>query len=205
MWSRMPRTSMADRFPARWKRCGGSWPITGRRQACGRTGRCRCILRRLRSVSLGAFGTTVGVAVSEPAEAGRPSDRVGVMEQGILAALEDLACPAGHRGLLVLADGLEQLWSADAWSGALVAGLLVAAQYVTLTFRGVDCVVFIRTDIYERVQFPQKNRFRGEEQRISWTTGGLRELIEKRVPCQNSRTVSDLAFSVIVRLLSGTR
>lgn len=105
----------------------------------------------------------------------------------------------------MLADGLEQLWSADAWSGALVAGLLVAAQYVTLTFRGVDCVVFIRTDIYERVQFPQKNRFRGEEQRISWTTGGLRELIEKRVPCQNSRTVSDLAFSVIVRLLSGTR
>src|ERR1700723_2233646 len=79
-------------------------------------------LGRLRSVSLGAFGATVGVAIGEPVQGPRPSCQVEVIERGVLAALEDLRPTAGVARLLVLANELEQLWSGDAWSGTLVSG-----------------------------------------------------------------------------------
>ena len=135
---------------------------------------------RLRSVSLGAFGATVGVAISEPAQDLRPSDQVEVIEWAVLAAFEDLGPSPGLARLLVLADELEQLWSGDAWSGTLVSALLLAARHVTLIFPRVECVVFVRTDIYDTLRFGQKDRLRGEEVRISWTVDGLRDLLLAR-------------------------
>jgi hypothetical protein len=132
--------------------------------------------RRLRSVSLGAFGATVGIELGEPSDPGRPLAQVEVIERAVLAALGDLPVARGDSRLLLLVDELEQLWYGDAWSGALVSGLLLAAQHVTRTFPGVDCVVFVRSDIYDMLRFPQKDRLRGEELRISWTAEGMREV-----------------------------
>ena len=55
----------------------------------------------------------------------------------------------------------------------MISGLLLAAQHMTCKLPGVGCVVFIRSDIYETLRLPERDRFRSEEIHLNWPTAGL--------------------------------
>lgn len=137
-------------------------------------------IQRLRSLSLGAFGANIKIDIDAPSEGLQTANQLQVIEASLQSALADLACPPGHPALLLLIDKLEQVWSNDPESDAMVTGLLLAAKHSASQFPGVRCVVFLRTDIYDALPFAEKDKFRGDEMRIEWTPESLHELLLAR-------------------------
>jgi hypothetical protein len=134
-------------------------------------------IQRLKTLSIGAFGVKVSLDVAAPSEGLRTSNRLSVVEQGIRHALADLDCPAEHDRLLLLVDQIEQVWSNDPESDAMVTGLLLAAKHVSKELPGVRCVVFLRSDIYDALQFAEADKFHGDEMRIDWSPSALLDLL----------------------------
>lgn len=141
------------------------------------------ILARLKtSLKLDAFGVSVTVEMATKPEGIRTADQVEMVEDHIKKAIADLDCLPAHPPLLLLVDQIEDVWqTSDAGlSDTLVIGLLKAAKYVMATYRGVACVVFLRSDIYDLLSFVDKDKFHGEELRLGWSADQLRELALKR-------------------------
>jgi len=132
----------------------------------------------------------VKVELNAPSEGLRTSNQLEVIERQILAALTDLSCPSDHTKLLLLVDQLEQVWSNDPQSDAMVTGLLLASKQVTSKFPRVGCVVFLRTDIYDILRFAERDKFRGDEMRIDWTPSSLLDVVLIRAQASIGRPIT---------------
>ena len=135
--------------------------------------------RRLQAADLAlkAFGSEAGVGLNGASEGARASRQLEVLEIGVATALNALGCAAAHPPLLFLVDQLEQVWTVDPDSHALVTGLLLAAKQVTGQYGGaVRCTVFIRADIYDTLNFGDADKFRSDELRIAWNRKELADL-----------------------------
>lgn len=139
----------------------------------------KAIQRIKSSLSLEAFGFKVGVSIEAPSEGIRASSELEVIERQLAVAFHELGCPTSH-GHLLLVDQVEKVWSNDRDSDLMVTGLLLAAKHVSAAFDRVRCVVFLRTDIYELLQFQDRDKFRGDEIRIDWSAERLLDLIQVR-------------------------
>ena len=63
----------------------------------------------------------------------------------------------------------------------MVIGLLLAGKHVAGAFGGaLRCVVFLRSDIYDTLDFGDADKFHGDEMRIDWTTAGLCDVVLAR-------------------------
>jgi hypothetical protein len=143
------------------------------------------------SLSLEVFGIKAAVerGASEGAQATRQLD---VIEAGIADAFRDLACPSEHGRCVLLVDQVEQVWSNDASSDAMVIGLLLAQKRTSSRFGpAARCVVFLRADIYDSLQFSDSDKFRGSEERIEWDPDNLRELAITRARASLSSNISE--------------
>ncbi|MGA5002248.1 P-loop ATPase, Sll1717 family [Streptomyces arboris] len=148
------------------------------------TERLRRGARRLQSASLSlkAFGVEAtasaeGAVADGASEGARAARQLDALEAGVRAAFATLDCAGRHHPLLILVDQLEQVWRLDSDSHALVTGLLLAAKYVTGHYqRAVRCVLFVRADIYDSLNFADGDKFRSDEVRITWTPAALRDL-----------------------------
>lgn len=132
------------------------------------------------SLSLEAFGVKAAVDLggAPPASEGaRAARQLEVVERGVAEAFADLDCAGSHAPLLLLVDQLEQIWSSDPDSNAMVIGLLLAAKHVSGAYgKALRCLLFLRSDIYDTLNFSEGDKFHSEELRIQWTAGGLRDL-----------------------------
>ncbi|NEB36194.1 transposase [Streptomyces sp. SID14515] len=132
-------------------------------------------------LSLKAFGVeaTLGIGgASEGAEAARQLD---VLEAGVQAGFADLGCARLHPPLLLLVDQLEQVWTIEPESHALVTGLLLAAKHAMSFYdNAVRTALFIRADIYDTLNFGDGDKFHSDEIRISWTREALEDLALSR-------------------------
>lgn len=129
------------------------------------------------NLSLKAFGVEAAVDVAGTSEGARASRQLEVLESGVSAAFAELRCATEHPPLLVLVDQLEQVWTIEPDSHALVTGLLLAAKQVTSYYGGaVRCLLFIRADIYDTLNFGDGDKFRSDELPISWTLQGLQKM-----------------------------
>lgn len=133
------------------------------------------------SLSLKAFGAVeFSVEAGRASEGARAARQLEVLEQGVAAAFTDLGC-AGHRPLLFLVDQLEQVWSSSPDSHATVVGLLLAAKHVNSRFSGVArSVLFLRSDIYDALNFADADKFHSDEVRITWTRSALGDVARAR-------------------------
>jgi hypothetical protein len=80
----------------------------------------------------------------------------------------------------VLVDQVEKIWSNDPSSDALVIGLLRAVKTVQSKFNFANFLAFLRIDIYEKLNFPDRDKLRGDELHIRWDPETLIALLEKR-------------------------
>jgi hypothetical protein len=140
----------------------------------------RIIERIKSSISLEAFGAKLSVEVHAPSAGIRASNELELLESRLSQAFLELNCPTDHGHLLLTVDQLEKVWSNDPQSDTMVIGLLLASKHIRATFPRVLCAVFLRTDIYELLQFQDRDKFRGDEMRIDWTPDHLLNLVLMR-------------------------
>ncbi|MER7925689.1 hypothetical protein ABTY96_21535 [Streptomyces sp. NPDC096057] len=140
--------------------------------------------------SVSAGGEPGAGGGSEGAQATRQLD---ALESGVRAAFDDLGCVgAREKPFLILVDQLEQVWQGDSDSHALVTGLLLGAKHVVAAYRhAVRCVLFVRADIYDALNFADGDKFRSDEARITWSPAALRALARARASLSLERPVSD--------------
>ncbi|MER7983916.1 hypothetical protein [Streptomyces sp. NPDC095817] len=153
------------------------------------------------TLSLKMFGVEAGLQTGPagdgeseftPSEGARAMRQLEALEAGVTAALDTLGCAVlGHPPLLVLVDQLEYVWRADADSHALVTGLLLATKHVARTYgSAVRCVLFVRSDIYDALNFVDGDKFRSDEMHITWTNPALRELALARASASLRRELT---------------
>ncbi|MET8786180.1 helix-turn-helix domain-containing protein [Streptomyces sp. NPDC004589] len=129
------------------------------------------------NLSLKAFGIEAALGVNGASEGARASRQLEVLEDGVADAFASLGCAKTHPPLLYLVDQLEQVWTVDADSHALVTGLLLAAKHITGRYgRAVRTALFIRADIYDTLNFSDVDKFHSDEIRITWSHDGLRDV-----------------------------
>lgn len=145
---------------------------------------------RASSIGVGALGFNGNVEVQQASEGARAARQLDVLEEVIGRAVVELDCPADHPTFLLAVDQVEQIWSNDPSSDAMVVGLLLASKHVRSLFGGaVRCALFLRSDIYDSLQFAESDKFRGEEERIDWTPELLGEVLLRRASASLGRPV----------------
>ncbi|GHJ37298.1 hypothetical protein Sm713_29070 [Streptomyces sp. TS71-3] len=159
------------------------------------------------SLSLEAFGIRTGVEMSlAPSEGAQAIRQLEVVEQGVADAFAELDWADRQQPLLLLVDQLEQVWSAEPDAHSMIIGLLLAAKHITARYRGaMHCLVFLRSDIYDSLSFPDGDKFRGDELRLGWSDDSLMELAltRARASVGTSLTSDQLWTELFPALIAG--
>ena len=156
------------------------------------------IIRRLKtSIALEAFGVKLSADLELEASEGTRADRtLEIIEDRVRAAIQALKCESTHEPLVIVIDQLENIWSNDQASDSVIVGLLIAMKRLTSGqaaggFPHVRCVVFLRTDIYDLLQFDEGDKLRGDEWRIDWNSARLLELVAVRAQASVGSNLTD--------------
>lgn len=156
------------------------------------------ILERLKaSLSLEAFGVKVegevGGSSAEPPSAGLRIDaQLDTLEKNIMRAWRE---DRSISNVMLLVDQVDLVWSNDRNSDLMVIGLLLAAKRLQHVFKHhVRPVVFLRTDIYDLLQFPDRDKFRGDEWHINWKPEGLLDLLHQRARASLGDPIDEESF-----------
>lgn len=129
------------------------------------------------SLTFGAFGQTLEISARESTNPGlQLGSQLDFLESYVIAQLETI----GEHRLFILIDKIDEIWNDDPSSCQMVIGLLLAAKEINVKFERVRCIVFLRSDIYEELQFFDKDKLRGDEIAILWNKASLPELILAR-------------------------
>jgi len=98
--------------------------------------------------------------------------------------------------LNIYLDKIDEIWSDHENSHNLVSGLLSGAYDINSKFSNVKCISFLRPDIYQSLNFKNKEYLKQEELEINWTLDDLKELIFKRIEGSIEReAIETLVFS----------
>ena len=129
------------------------------------------------TLKLGAFGSSLEIGMKDAPNAGlQLSTQLDFLESWLTSQLSQLQ---QHR-LYILVDKVDEIWNDDPSSNDMAVGLLMAAKDINIKFENVSCIVFLRSDIYEQLQFFDKDKLRGDEEAILWTKETLPELVLAR-------------------------
>lgn len=149
----------------------------------------RVIERIKSSISLEAFGAKVSVDIQAPAEGLRVGTEVEALERYVATALSAITATEPSPRLLLLVDQIEKVWSNDRDSDDMVIGLLMASKHIAQVFSCVVPIVFLRRDIYDLLQFQDRDKFRGDEMHIDWTEARLVDLAHSRAQVSLGRDI----------------
>jgi hypothetical protein len=129
------------------------------------------------TLKLGAFGNSLELGMKDAPNAGlQLSTQLDFLEGWLTSQLRQLQ----QYRLYILVDKVDEIWSDDPPSSYMAVGLLMAAKDINIKFENVSCIVFLRSDIYEQLQFFDKDKLRGAEEAILWTKETLPELVLAR-------------------------
>ncbi|MBW4670294.1 MAG: ATP-binding protein [Cyanomargarita calcarea GSE-NOS-MK-12-04C] len=97
----------------------------------------------------------------------------------------------------ILVDKVDEIWDNDTSSDKTVIGLLMASKQINEIYDNAFCTVFLRADIYEQLQFFDKDKLRGDEVSVTWTSEKLPEIILERAKAstKNRDLTSDSFWS----------
>ena len=150
----------------------------------------KAIERLKGSLSLEAFGVKAGIELDAPTQGLRVNEQLEVMDRKLTLAYSEVDW-GSQPSLLLMADKLEQVWTNDSNSDAMVVGLLQAAKHLMAALPFVACAVFLRQDIYDFLVFADRDKFRGDEIRIEWTPVDLLKMLKKRAEASIGSQLSD--------------
>jgi hypothetical protein len=82
--------------------------------------------------------------------------------------------------IYLLVDKVDEIWDPTPESKQLIIGLLRAMKEVFEQFGSVYAIVFLRSDIYESLEFHDSDKFHSMEERVWWKKAELKELLTLR-------------------------
>ncbi|MCB0827098.1 MAG: hypothetical protein KDC26_13015 [Armatimonadetes bacterium] len=137
------------------------------------------LLTGLGAFRLEAFGFGVGLE--------RERQEQTLTPQVIDLLLEATKEVCSDTGIIVAIDRLDDSWDGSDLAKSLLIGLLKATKeindkYSDLHGTGIHVVTFLRSDIYQGLQFDDKDKHRAIEEEITWTADLLRDMINARLP-----------------------
>lgn len=139
---------------------------------------------RLDSVSLRAFGIAGSVSLGKAM--GTTSNLPGVAS----VLLKEISVVANAVKIIVAIDRLDDAWDGSPESRSLLVGLFKVCKDLNDHFRlvynndlgGLLFVAFIRSDIYESLDFDDRDKLRPFEVEIVWTKETLADMVSSRLP-----------------------
>jgi hypothetical protein len=146
------------------------------------------LVKGLESFNLEAFGFGFGFT--------RKAHEQPLTPQIVDLLFADLFTLSKDIGVVVALDRLDDSWDGSEEAKSLLIGLLKAAKTINdrfsikETIKGISCLIFLRADIYDGLQFDDKDKHRALEDSIVWTSDLLKTMIEERLP--ENVTVDDL-------------
>jgi hypothetical protein len=135
------------------------------------------VLERIKlSISLDAFGANATAEIA-PSQGIRANTQLDEIEKQLQKALNTLPKDNNRPRLLLLVDQLEKVWTNDRNSDLMVVGLLLASKHISGVFTSdIYPIIFLRLDIYDLLQFQNRDFFRTEEMHIAWDKEALLDL-----------------------------
>lgn len=137
------------------------------------------LLKGLSAFNLEAFGFGIGFE--------RDKQRQVLTPQVIDLLLDAINDVCNDLGVIVAIDRLDDSWDGSDVSKSLMIGLLKATKeindkYSLATGKGIHVITFLRSDIYQGLQFDDKDKHRAIEEEIIWKPEFLQNMINARLP-----------------------
>ncbi len=141
-------------------------------------------IRKLELPSIGHTGISGGSIEFDPKETSEKAllstikASTDLIEELVLRLL-------GNRYYFVLFDKLDDGWDNSADFKSSIVGLLRAARDLNIDSQKqkklLRCVVFLRSDIYDSIQYNDKNKAFSDIELLAWNEKSLQSLINKRI------------------------
>lgn len=137
------------------------------------------LLKGLNAFNLEAFGFGVGFE--------RDKQQQILTPQVIDLLLDATNDVCNDLGIIVAIDRLDDSWDGSDISKSLMIGLLKATKeindkYSLTTGKGIHVITFLRSDIYQGLQFDDKDKHRAIEEEIIWNPELLKDMVNARLP-----------------------
>lgn len=142
-------------------------------------GTAKKLLSGLSSFNLEAFGFGLGMS--------RDNTQAPLTPHVIKIILDELKEICTDIGVLIATDRLDDSWDGSDDAKSLLIGLLKATKdindnYSDTRAKGLHIVTFLRSDIYQGLEFDDKDKHRAIEEEIIWTPELLKDMVNARLP-----------------------
>ncbi|HBR5017511.1 P-loop ATPase, Sll1717 family [Klebsiella pneumoniae] len=142
-------------------------------------GTARKLLTGLSSFNFEAFGCGIGFS--------KDNTQATLTPQIIKMILDELKEICTDIGVLIATDRLDDSWDGSDDAKSLLIGLLKATKdindnYSDTRAKGIHVVTFLRSDIYQGLEFDDKDKHRALEEEIIWTPELLKDMVNARLP-----------------------
>jgi len=141
-------------------------------------------IRKLELPSLGHTGIRGGSIEFDPKESAETS-LLSTVKAAIDTIGETILELLGNRYYFVLFDKLDDGWDNSAEFKSSMVGLLRASRDLNIEAQKrkklLRCVVFLRSDIYDSIQYNDKNKAFPDIELLAWNEKTLQSLVNKRI------------------------
>jgi len=163
------------------------------------TGRFWKIVEKLKGeIAFEAFSIKLKISGDvKPSAGAYATEQLDILETHLKTVASALNLNSTSKRFYLLVDQVEKVWSNDPESDLMVISLLIAAKRIPISFDFVRCLVFLRTDIYEKVRFQEGDKFRTDEFRIVWDANKLLDLALVRAQASAAQITRENLWSRI--------
>ena len=96
------------------------------------------------------------------------------------ANLQKILTDIHQVNIIILIDKVDEIWDETEESKLMVSGLLRASRAINDSLPRIRSIAFLRSDIYDVLNFHDIDKYNGLTQRITWNETELKSLIENR-------------------------
>ncbi len=137
------------------------------------------IIRSIKTIGIKTPAVEASVDVQNQSQETRKhdfDDKLDELTTAIRTSLQSLSITP----IYLLVDKVDEIWDPTPESKQLIIGLLRAMKEVLEQFGSVYVIVFLRSDIYESLEFHDSDKFHTMEELVWWNKAELKELLTLR-------------------------
>lgn len=150
------------------------------------------VIRRIKKVGVVPFEAEIDPNVVSQ-EVVDFTDKIDEITDHIPKALSLLET----KPIYILVDKVDELWEPSKESQLLVVGLLRASKELYEQTNLANVITFLRSDIFDALQFHDSDKFHSYEERIIWNKTDLMKLVTLRARASTGMTIHREAWDKI--------
>lgn len=99
--------------------------------------------------------------------------------------------------IYILVDKVDEIWEPGEESKSLIIGLLRASKELNELGSSIKVIIFLRSDIFDSLEFHDSDKFHSIEERVTWDRNDLKKLVTSRARASTGLEVGRLAYDKI--------